>query len=291
MKSSKYRGPDCEAFGIVQVSCGLHVAKFRHRIGRDRFTELNKKDVRVINGELESAFRPGKQFLLEGLGAGSQRPRLPHTWLWEWSRHQPAGMPGVFFPSDSGSLECPAGLAFPKALDWPDRQPEPTLASTYVRLQRVLEETSFSDYNDRIVTCEEVQRDRARLTACDQLRNFFAWLYAQRRSAIYASNLSERIYHIWLPGGLLSTATDSPNKVGPLVILPLVTMVRRPNQLAWRHTIGITVIFVPVKREEGGRLGSRPLINEDSHEVEFLTRALEGGSTGVRQSGQKPASP
>jgi hypothetical protein len=286
MKSIKYSGPDCKAFGIVQVSCGLHVAKFRHRIGRERFTELNKKDVHVINGELRSAFSPGKQFLLEGLGAAPQHPRLPHTWLGEWSRHQPAGMPFIFFPSDSGSLGRPDDLGFPDALDWPGRQPEPTLASTHVRLQRVLEEASFSDYNDRIVIRKEVQEDLSEITACDQLRDFFAWLYAQRRCAIYASNLSERIYHIWLPGGLLSTATASPNKVGPLVILPLVTMVRRPNQLAWRHTIGITVIFVPVQREKDGRLSPRPLIYEDSHEVEFLTRALEGGSTGIRQSGK-----
>lgn len=286
IKSIKYSDRDGNAFGIVQVSCGLHVAKFRHRIGRERFTELNKKDVHVINSELRSAFSPSKQFLLEDLGAGPQHLRLPHTWLGEWSRHQPAGMPSIFFPSDSSALGRPDGPSYPDALDWPGRQPEPTLASTYVRLQRVLEEASFSDYNDRIVTCKDFQEDLAEIAPCDQLRNFFAWLYAQRRCAIYASNLSERIYHIWLPGGLLSTASSSPNKVGPLVILPLVTMVRRPNQLAWRHTIGITVIFVPVQHEENGRLSPRPLIHEDSHEVELLTRALEGGSTGIRQSGK-----
>jgi hypothetical protein len=195
-------------------------------------------------------------------------------------------MPTIFFPNDPGSLERPDGVGFPDILDWPGRQPEPTLASTYVRLQRVLENATFRDYNDRIVTYKGGLDDSVAITRCDGLRNFFAWLYAQRRCAIYASNLSERIYHIWLPGGLLSAAPTSPNKVGPLVMLPLVTMVRRPNQLAWRHTIGITVIFVPVQREEDGDLSARPLIYKDSREIELLTRALEGGSTGIRQSGK-----
>jgi hypothetical protein len=193
-------------------------------------------------------------------------------------------MPVIFFPTDSGGLGCPDGPGFPDALDWPGRQPEPTLASTYVRLQRVSKDVGSSDYIDRIVTRKNAQGDSAEVAPCDQLRNFFAWLYAQRRSAIYASNLSERIYHIWLPGGLLSTATSSPNKVGPFVMLPLVTMVRRPNQLAWRHTIGITIIFIPVRCEKDGSLSSRPLMYGRSREVEFLTRSLEGGSTGIRPS-------
>ena len=256
----KSSGSDCKAFGIVQVSCGLHIGKFRHGIGRQRFTELNEADVHVISSGLQRAFSPDKQFLLEGLGADSQGSRLPHTWLGEWSRHQPVAMPSVFFPSDSDSLGSPDSPGFPNALDWPGRQPESTSKSTYVRLQRVLEDASFGDYNDRIVTCKHVPGDLTGVAPCDELRNFFAWLFAQRRSAIYASNLSERIYHIWLPGGLLSTAARSPNKVGPMVMLPLVTMVRRPNQLAWRHTIGITIIFVPVQREKDGHLSPRPLI-------------------------------
>jgi len=286
LAASKSSGSDSEAFGIAQVSCGLHVAKFRHSIGRERFTELNKKDVHAISDELRNAFSPDKRFQLEGLGAGPQDLRLPHTWLGGWSRHQPVGMPTIFFPSDSDSLWCPDSLSFPDALDWPGREPEPTLASTHVRLQRVLKDASFSDYNDRIVTHKGAQGSLTGIAPCDRLRDFFAWVYAQRRSAIYASNLSERIYHIWLPGGLLSPSPRSPNKVGPLVMLPLVTMVRRPNQLAWRHTIGISVIFVPVQWEKDGHLGPRPLVCDDSHEVEFLTRSLEGGSTGIRPPGK-----
>jgi len=273
---------DHEASGIVQVSCGLHVGKFRHGIGRQHFTELNKGDVHVISDWFRNAFIPDRQFLLEGLGGGPQGSRLPHTWLGEWSRHQPVGMPAIFFPSDPDGPGRPDSLGFPDALDWPGRQSEPTPKSTYVRLQRVLEEVKSSDYNDRIITYRSAQAGLTVGAPCDQLRNFFAWLYAQRRSAIYASNLSERIYHIWLPGALLSTADRGPNKVGPLVMLPLVTMVRRPNQLAWRHTIGITIIFVPVQHEKDGHLSPRTLIRDGSREVEFLTRSLEGGSTGIR---------
>jgi hypothetical protein len=268
------------------VSCGLHIGKFRYGIWRRDFAELKKRDIDAITRGLESAFCPGKQFLLEALGAGPQSRRLPHTWLGEWSRHKPIGMPIIFFPNDSDGLGCPDSPGFPDALDWSGRQTEPALASTYVRVQRAVQEVSFSDYNDRIVTCEGAQGDLRDVASCDQLRDFFAWLFAQRRSAVYASNLSERIYHIWLPGGLLSTAASSPNRVGPLVILPLVTMARRPNQLAWRHTIGITIFFVPVQREKDGRLSSRPLMCDDSREVEFLTRSLEGGSTGIRPSGK-----
>lgn len=286
IRGSRSSDTDRNAFGIVQVSCGLHVGKFRHGIGRQRFTELNEADAHDISRGLRSAFSPDEQFLLEGLGADSPNSHLPHTWLGQWSRHQPVGMPAIFFPDEPDRLGYPHSPGFPDALAWPGRQPEPTLSSTYVRLQRVLEEASSSDYNDRIVTYRSTKEDLTEIVPCDQLRNFFAWLYAQRRSAIYASNLSERIYHIWLPSGLLSTAADSPNKVGPLVMLPLVTMVRRPNQLAWRHTIGISIIFVPVQPERDGRLSSRPLICDDSREVEFLTRSLEGGSTGIRPYGK-----
>src|SRR5579871_3702534 len=96
MRGSRFGRLDSKAFGIVQVSCGLHVGKFRHRIGRQRFTELNEADVHSINRVLRSAFSPDGQFLLEGLGAGPQSNRLPHTWLGGWSRHQPVGMPTVF---------------------------------------------------------------------------------------------------------------------------------------------------------------------------------------------------
>lgn len=277
-------GSDSKAFGIVQVSCGLHIGTFRHTIGRELFTQLTKLDAHDISGWLQGAFSPGEKFLLEGLGADQPSSPLPHTWLGEWSRHRPVGMPAMFFPSGPAGPRSPDSTGFPDALNWPGRRPEPASASTYIRFQRVLEEVGFSDYNDRVVTSKGTQPDGTGVAPCDQLRNFFAWLFAQRRSAIYASNLSERIYHIWLPGGLLSTR--NPSRVGPLVILPFVTMVRRPNQLAWRHTIGITIIFVPVQFEKDGRLGPRPLVSGDDREVEFLTRALEGGSTGIRPSGE-----
>jgi hypothetical protein len=268
------------------VSCGLHVGTFRKSTARRPFVELKKGDAAAISDRLTSAFSPNRQFLLEGLGAGPEGGRLPHTWLGEWSRHQPVGIPAAFLPSESDGLSRPDSPGFPAALDWPDRKPEPALNSTYVRLQRVVQEASLTDHNDRVVAYQNTQGDLPSAAACDQLQNFFAWLFAQRRSAIYASNLSERIYHIWLPGGLLSPAADSPNKVGPFVMLPLVTMVRRPTQLSWRHTIGITVFFVPVQPEEDGQLSPRPLISGNSHEVELLTRSLEGGSSGIRPAGK-----
>ena len=246
---------------------------------------LTKSDAYVISDRLRSAFSPDKQFFLEGLGTGPQSRRLPHTWLGEWSRHQPVGIPTIFLPGDSDGIRCPDSPGFPDSLDWPGRTPEPAVNSTYVRLQRVLQEDSLTDYNDRVVRHKNAE-GVVTSVAADEVRDFFAWLFAQRRSAIYASNLSERIYHIWLPAGLLSTAADSPNKLGPLVILPLVTMVRRPTQLSWRHTIGITIFFVPVQPEKDGRLSPRPLISDASHEVELLTRSLEGGSSGIRPSGK-----
>lgn len=285
MRDSKSSGSSEEAFGIVQVSCGLHIGKFRHSIGRQRFTELHKADAQAISDRLRSAFSPDKQFLLEGLGAQSSG-HLPHTWLGGWSRHQPAGMPAIFLPRDSDGLTRPDSPGFPDALDWPGRKPEPARNSTYVRLQRVLPDSEVRDCNDRIVTYNNAAVNSTSVAPCDQLRNFIAWLFAQRRSAIYASNLSERIYHIWLPAGLMSTASGSPNKVGPLVMLPLVTMVRRPTQLSWRHTIGITIFFVPVQPDEDGRLNPRPLIAEASDEIELLTRSLEGGSSGIRRPGR-----
>ena len=44
-------------------------------------------------------------------------------------------------------------------------EPEPTLASTYVRLQRVSTDVGSSDYIDRIVTRKNAQGDSAECSA------------------------------------------------------------------------------------------------------------------------------
>ena len=97
---------DRKAFGIVQMSCGLHVAQFRHKIERQRFTELDKVDINAINVALQGAFSLKGRFSLEDLGSGPSEhiDSLPHTWLGEWSRYQPVGMPAIFFPGDAGSV-------------------------------------------------------------------------------------------------------------------------------------------------------------------------------------------
>ncbi len=278
-----------KAFGLVQMSSGLHVHSFRRQSersgGNDK--ELNRADFQQIDTELREAFSADgdKRFGLTNLTLFPPLKEMRHTWLSEWSRHETLDIPRVFYdPNDPDSGKLP----FPEALKWPDRDPRDVSSTSFVRVQRALDDPSYHDWNDRVIRQQDGDSPNDQVRSLQRLRDFFAWLYAQRRSSIFASNLSERIYHIWLPPGLLSHLPGGEERGGPLAILPLITMVRRPSQLEWRHTIGISMIFVPVSGEPGQPLGLRPLVQDGACELKDLARSLEGGSTRVLPSASTP---
>jgi hypothetical protein len=276
--------PDGTAFGIVQMSCGIQVRRFRYETKRTDSGELVKNDVCQIDANLKQTFGVGtEEFELANLGYPSAAKPMLCTWLGQWSRGDALGIPGIFSaPEAPGDTALP----FPQALNWPGIDPEKAPFNSYVRVQRALDDPGCHDWNDRVIrqNCSTGPDERTR--SMTELRDFFAWLYAQRRSAIFASNLSERIYHIWLPTGLLSHRPGDQEQGGPLVVLPLITMVRRPFKLEWRHTIGATMIFVPVHCEPGKLLTPRPLVQAGSCELKYLVRSLEGGTTRVGASAE-----
>jgi len=299
-----YCGQQSEAFGIVQMSCGLYVPKFRHGNRRRHFEELIIRDMVAIDQGLRSSFevKGKKEFELKNIEELRKDPPeppdpLPHTWLAKWSRHKALGMPRVFFFPDGAGESGTDSLSFPRVLDWPERQPAPEAPfKAYVRVQRTLDNPSWTDHNDRLLIRKDSHDETAMSLPCqrltrslNELQEFFVWLYAQRRSAIFASNLSERIYHIWLPPGLLSYSPNDGSKArGPLAFLPMITMVRRPSKREWRRTVSVSIHFVPVRCDETGTLTPRSLVHKGSREIELLTRSLDGGSTLIRSGLEEP---
>ncbi len=260
---------------------------FREPAGSAYFEDMEKEHVEKIDGRLKSAFEMSgpARFMLRNLGTGpcdEDSPELP-TWLGRLARHNVISMPNLFnAPDEAAYAKCQTVLDFPEALRWAGGDGT-ALSTTYIRVQRAVGTPGCADHNDRMVTLEHPDNyTAAAARALEELREFFAWIFARRRNEIFASNFSERIYHIWLPPGLLSRPSADRGDGGPVAVLPMVTLVRRPSQLEWRHTICINILFVPVSRAGGGMLHSRLLVRPHSQELEFLVRCLEGGSTVVR---------
>lgn len=267
---------------MVQLSCGLYVPTFRRDSDQKAFDELTSADIGTIRGNLSEAFGvAGAGFSLEHLPGAGAEP-APHSWLYQSSSFKALSSPVAF---RSRRPRAGGEVPFPGSLLWPGRQPRHSQTLVHIRAQRAVDDPGCTDFNDWVVkhrARREVPQASAR--GLDDLQDFFAWHYACQRTTIFAAPLGDRVYHIWLPPGLLSPVRDDPAQGGPLAVLPLVTLVRNPYQLDWRHTIGISVLFVPVQSDRSGKLVPRPLVRQGSREVEYLTRSLEGGSTLARPS-------
>jgi hypothetical protein len=239
------------------------------------FDILTTKHVRDFYKELQKHFVPhDAPFALEPCYSAEGEP--PHTWLGSMSRHAALKLAPSFHDPE---------IHVPELLNWCEHDAHGAKWESFLRVQRTSRRQGSKDHSEPLCDCNDYLLSET----CSQdphaaarehqllldLRRFLAELYAQRRSRIFAGHLSERIYNIWLTPGLIRP-TD---RVGSgFVILPFVTLVRRPFRVELRRTIALSVVFVPVKITHEESLSTRKMAQ---HEISQFVRSLAGASTHV----------
>ena len=169
---------------------------------------------------------------------------------------------------------------FPILLNWPERQSECAPWDTYLPVQRAIDKSSGEllqgsedwDCNDYLVD----GGSRALYRNMLELRSFLSVLYAIRRSRIFANDLNDRMYNVWLPPGLLRS---SDHKERALVLLPFVTRVRQPFRTEFRETTSIHFILAPVSF--GGSSDAERTRRLTIEEIAVLVGGTKGSSTHV----------
>jgi hypothetical protein len=185
-------------------------------------------------------------------------PPPPHTWLLPWSRHAAVGLSDqAFHTLRTQGVPLPEG--FPGTLDWHRSAVNGAAPwDHYLRVQRARDDKtrSFSkqrDCNDYLIrpdnhsTSAPGPEPRPEAGSLWELQLFFCELLALRRGAIFASHVSERIYNIWLPPGVITMQPDEGGETRDacFALLPVVTVVRRPYRTEWRYAMSLSVLFVP----------------------------------------------
>lgn len=104
------------------------------------------------------------------------------------------------------------------------------------------------DHNDFLITAND---DRPASNTLIDAQQFLAFLFALRRSTIFASSLRERIYNIWLPPAVLIPTTQENPWTGKIAVFPFVGLTRRPSSQAWRYVFTFNAIIAPTKYANG----------------------------------------
>lgn len=286
-----------ELYGILQFSCGLPTPEL---LKPDVLTESRAVTVGDVwerrRGLRSWLLPPGQDFDLHGLtdvfGAVSEGADfgLPHTWLMHLSRH--AAMKPADYSSRCTGESAAAG--FPVALDWhrPAAGGEPPWTH-YLRVQRARDDsnrfTKETDCNDYLIRSPDLAPGGSRRPepgSLWELQLFFCELIGLRRGAVFASHVSERIYNVWLPPGVITRgeadAGDRWGHDGCFAVLPVVTIVRRPYRIDWRYAMSLTVLLVPWSADQAERPLPRSMSSQEIYEIAASTR---GNSTYLRAPG------
>ncbi len=283
---------------LIQMSSALTPPPFRD-VDRDgqrrhsRFKVLTTDYIERLEREFASNLVPdADSFELQRCDLTEAQPS--HTWLGQMSRHAALAL-GEEFESAEGDPGIPA------LLNWDRRVAVPAPWRSFLRAQRPatpdglrIEPGADPDCNDYLVSLRALPdaspegepidtdtesaprlRDGADEQRLLELRRFVAKLYAQRRTRIFASHLSDRIYNLWLAPGVVRPRGEAENG---LVMLPFVTRVRRPFEAEFRRTISFSIVFVPVAIGADGAEGPRKL---SVSEINQLITSLGGASTHV----------
>jgi hypothetical protein len=268
--------------GLLQFSSALsppryldesHLKRERRFAANRRFL-LSNNDVEQFREQLSRRVEHVPGFSLERCYDQSRwkEEGAEHTWLGRESRHAAIDFGGIF--------RQPIGSDFPSSLRWSSLQSVQAPFRTYLRVQRSTGVKSGPgrlsdgfDCNDYLL-CEQ-NRPADDLAI---LQKFFAILYAQRRSRLFASDLSERIYNIWLPPGLIRNRNESTSS---FALLPFVTMVRRPFRPSFRQTVTLSVILVPVGLEGSAPMTPRRMTR---HEIFDTVHTMDGGSSHANEA-------
>jgi len=280
--------------GLLQFTCGLPTPDLsNHRVSAVS-RAVTVGDVWERRRNLRSwLLPPGNDFQLHGLtdlfGGCTVLP--PHTWLQQLSRH--AAIELRDYSSRRPGEPPPAG--FPEALDWHQPRGDGTAPWThFLRVQRARDDsnrfTAETDCNDYLIRWPTLPAAKPDVEAGSlwELQLFFCEFLAQRRGAIFASHVSERIYSIWLPPGVISLDDGDPQRDEDacFAVLPVVNVVRRPYGLDWRYAMSVTALFVPWRPADRGKQPApREPRSMRPQEIVDLIASTGGNSTYLRDSG------
>ena len=216
-----------------------------------------------------------------------------HSWLLDLSRHTARDLP-KFSPRGPGD-PLPAG--FPGALDW-NRPTDGGNApwTHYLRVQRARDDSSHTltdqtDCNDYLIRDADIAMSEPVVPgSLWELQLFFCEFFAQRRGAIFASHVSERIYSIWLPPGVITLSEQDKHQGSKaerrwFAVLPVVTVVRRPYRTDWRYAMSLSTLFVPLWPDgNAGPLGPNSARPMSAGEVVDVVSSTSGNSTYMHTS-------
>ncbi len=251
---------DDQLYGLLQFSCSLPMPGLSNSESSVLSRAVTVGDVRERQRGLRYwLIPPGGGFEMYNLTRmfkyRKENKPPEHSWLHELSRHSAIRLRD--YSARRADRPLPAG--FPAALDWhcPEHADsergggEPW--THYLRVQRARDDvsqrfTTEIDCNDFLIRVAGQVADTPAVEpgSLAELQLFFCEFLAQRRGAIFASHVSERIYNIWLPPGVV-TLDDAqrPGQHWSFAILPVVTVIRRPYRTDWRYALSVTIFFVP----------------------------------------------
>jgi hypothetical protein len=278
-------------YGLLQFTCGLPAPDLSNHDGSAASRAVTVGDVWERRRSLRSwLLPPGSNNELHGLtdlfADGAVLP--PHTWLQQFSRHAAVQLRDY---SGRGRGEAlPAG--FPGAIDWHQPAGNAEVPWThFLRVQRARDDakryTAETDCNDYLISDQSQQAFDPGVEPGSlwELQLFFCELLAQRRGAIFASHVSERIYSIWLPPGVMTLDHGGPEQDRDVcfAVLPFVNVVRRPYRIDWRYAMSLTILFVPWRPADQGKQAAvtepRPMA---AKEIFDIISSTGGNTTSLR---------
>ena len=282
-------------YASIQLSCSLRM-RSRGPSSEPKRNERGprKRDFEHIRSDLEHLVaRCGDKFCIRTLyDSTMKQAETSHTLLPGLSRHRVIDALPRYF-NEGGEQ------GFPRALDWDGRSPKDPAWRAFLRVQVPWKgdagDPNAVDTNDWVI--DPVQPSQHKqdhgIDDLHELRNFYAFLFAQRRQATFASNVSDRAYNIWLPPALLAPERISTDRAKDSVfaVLPFLSLLRLPNQSSWRPTLTLTVLFVPVCVPQGlnswnGVLEARAL--SSATEAKTITSSLQGSTSYAPRSAEEP---
>ncbi len=249
--------------GLIQYSLAL-AAPSQWVQKTDQFTDIpSAANAAAIESSLRTNFE-ADGFPLLPITDLTTEGGPDHSWLGPLSRHIPLEIGNDFTRAD--------GDEFPCLLEWARHNPADSSPNRYLRAERVV------DSNERLAN-DYILGGLETGNSLSQLRWFLVRLYAQRRNMIFASQLAERLYHIWLPPAVLApTAGEDAER--QLALFPVVSLTRRPYAETWRHTSAISLILAPISGVVGEVPEQPQLSLEPAPAIAGSSRPTTSGEVG-----------
>jgi hypothetical protein len=264
-------------YGLLQVSCALLLERSEDFERFDMVqAALNRKQIEHRKEVLRKWFAPDPslyRWRALSEAAGITAAGKPLTWLDALARHDAyevhsyqgyesaqSGdpMPNLFLGAKTPSYK---GMPKPRARI-PAQRPQDR-GSAPLEMHEL-------DHNDFLITAYD---DQSASSALVEAQQFLAFLFALRRSVIFASSLRERIYNIWLPPAVLTPNAHISRWAGKIAVFPFVGLTRRPSSQAWRYVFTFNAVIAPTKCANGKT--SRMLTDA---EIGALVACLDGPS-------------